>query len=184
MLPLPAPIRRPTEPVDDALEAAAARALEFSRGKAAYRGAPPQAGAIANRVLKPILPARLSLSLHELRLRWREIVGEKLAPMTEPEKIAGGAAGRALTVVASGPAAPFVQHQIPLILERCNLAGADIKSVQIKQGVVRRPSMVNVRPFAAPLSADQERALDASLSGIDSPGLRAALAKLGRAVAR
>ena len=182
MLPKRAPLPRPIGPLDPQLEEAASRALETRRGKATYKGGPPQAGALATRIMRPLIKGgHAGKSLDEIKRQWRDIVGEKLAQMTEPEKLTASAAGRVLTIKVAGPAAPFVQHQTPLLLERCNLAGADLTRLTIKQGVITRPS-ANVRPLAGPLSADAEQLLLASLRDIGNPRRRAALLKLGRQV--
>ncbi len=183
MLPKRAPLPRPLGPLDPQLEEAAARALETRRGKAVYKGGPPQAGALATRIMRPLTKSGQSgKSLDEIKRQWRDIVGEKLAQMTEPEKLTSSTAtGRVLTIKVAGPAAPFVQHQTPLLLERCNLAGADLTRLTIKQGVIARPAG-NVRPLSSPLSADEERLLLASLKDIGNPRLKAALLKLGRQV--
>ncbi len=181
MLPKRPPLPRPDALLDPRLEEAAARALETRRGKAARRGGPPQAGVIASRVVRPLGKPTPGKSIEALRRQWRDIVGEKIALMTEPEKLSGAGGARVLTVKVAGPAAPFIQHQIPLLLERCNLAGADISGVTLKQGVIARPKG-NVRPLSAPLSADEERLLAGALQGAPSPRLRAALLKLGRSM--
>ena len=182
--PLPRPaLPRPEGPLDPQLEAAASQALETRRGKAVYKGGPPQAGALATRIMRPLIKTGQSgKSLDEIRRQWRDIVGEKLAQMTEPEKLtASTATGRVLTIKVAGPAAPFVQHQTPLLLERCNLAGADLAKLTIKQGAIARP-LANVRPLSQPLSADEEALLLASLQAVGSPRLKAALLRLGRSV--
>lgn len=181
--PIPKPaLARPEGPVDARLEAAALAALSQTRGKAVWKGGPPRAGALAAAIVRAKVPPKTGKTLLELKRQWRDIVGDKLAGMTEPEKIARGPAGKTLTVKVAGPAAPFVQHQANLIMERCNLAGADIKGVTIKQGVITKKSVSNVRPLSAPLSADEERILAQSLDAIGSPTLKAALMRLGRAV--
>lgn len=157
------------------------RALEHRRGQAAKRPNPPQAGSIATRIVRPLGKAAAGKSLAALQRQWRDIVGAKIAAMTAPDKLSASSGGRVLTVVVAGPAAPFIQHQIPLILERCNLAGADLKAVQIRQGVIARPAG-NVRPLATPLSADEEQLLASALKTAPSPRLKAALLKLGRAM--
>lgn len=181
--PLPRPaLPRPAGPLDPELEAAAARALEHRRGKPARRGGPPQAGAIVARVLpKGLKKAGVGKSVEALRRQWRAIVGDKLAPLTEPEKIAATPSGRVLTVKVAGPAAPFVQHQIPLLLERCNLAGAELCGITLKQGALARPKG-NVRPLSAPLPADAERLLAAALRPVENDRLKAALLRIGRHV--
>jgi hypothetical protein len=165
------------------MEREAALALEGARARPLRRHAPPQAGALAQKIVAPILAGAREKSIDELKRQWGEIVGEKLAQLSVPEKISRSPQGRILTLKVVGPAAPFVQHQQGLILERCNLAGADLKGLSILQGVVARAKASgNVRPLSQPLSAGEERALAAALADIENPRLRAALMRLGRAV--
>lgn len=177
------PTPRPDGPVDPRLEEAAARALENVRGKAVRPNYTPQAGKLAAAIVRPLLPAKREKSLDELKRQWPEIVGEKLALMTQPEKLSGSGKSRVLTIKVAGPAAPFVQHQQGFLLERCNLAGAALSNISIQQGVIARPTGSNLRPLSKPLSAAEERALAQTLADVDNPKLKAALMRLGRAVA-
>lgn len=181
MLPKRAPLPRPDGPLDPRLEEAAARALESRRGKPVRRPSPPQAGMLAARLVRPMVKGGASAgkSLGELRRHWGDIVGAKDARVTEPEKLTAGRDGRTLVVKVSGPAAPAIQHRLPELLQRCNLAGADLKAIRLQQGVIARP-MGNVRPLSGPLAADQEAVLAAALAPIGSPRLKAALLRLGR----
>lgn len=162
------------------LEARAAAALEHHRGKAQFK-APPQAGALAAKVLRPILPAGAK-SIAEIRRQWTEIVGDKLAQLTYPDKLTKGPDGQVLTLTVAGSAAPFVQHQSPLLVERLRLSGADVVAVTMKQGVVPTRAPANIRPLTVPLSAEAEKALKAALDPIDDDRLKAALLRLGRAM--
>lgn len=171
----PRPLPRPTDSVDPALEAVAARLLEQRRGRPAIRPAPAASSAVSQ-VLAPLLKDQ-GVGLADLKRRWPEIVGEKLAQATSPDKIVGDV----LIVVAAGAIAPFVQHQAPLILDRCKLAGAKVAQVAIRQGSLPKRDHANVRPVRAPLAADQEAALAAQLAHIADPALKAALLRLGRA---
>jgi hypothetical protein len=167
--------------LDPRLEAAATRLLEQRRGRAAI-AAPPRAGGLATSLLAPLLKDR-GVGLGDLRRRWPEIVGERLAGLTQPEKLQAGAEGSVLTVRAHASAAPFVQHQAKLIIERANLAGAKVSALQIKQGApsVRAPS--NVGQVQRPLSPEEEALVLASLARFEPGPLRSALLRLGRAVA-
>lgn len=162
------------------LEARASALLEARRGRAAIK-APPQAGAVAARILKPLIPAG-SKSLAEIKRQWPEIVGEKLAALTAPDKLTKGPDGAVLTLTVAGSAAPFVQHQTPLIMERLKLAGAAVIAVTMKQGALPAKQKPNVRPLTVPLSAEAEKALKSALEPIDDDRLKAALLRLGRAV--
>ncbi|MET0181799.1 MAG: hypothetical protein ABW199_02820, partial [Caulobacterales bacterium] len=88
-----------------------------------------------------------------------------------------------LTLKAPSALAPFIQHQIPLILERCKLAGAAIKTIKVEQGAIPKAAS-NVRSIPRALSPDEERNLAESVGGIEDSALQAALLRLGRAMAR
>lgn len=123
-----------------------------------------------------MLPAG-SLGLSELKRRWGEIAGPPFANKTSPEKLAGGV----LTLRTPSAVAPFVQQQIPLLVERLKLAGAKITSIRIEQR--REPVRpANVRALRKGLSAEQEAALAQALDPISDPSLKSALLRLGRAV--
>jgi hypothetical protein len=173
-----APARRLSAP-DERLEAAATRCLQARRGRKAI-APPPRAAGFAAAIMRPLLKDA-GASLSDLQRSWPEIVGERLAGLTYPEKLQRGDAGAILTVRAHASAAPFVQHQQTLIIERANLAGAGVRALQIKQGALPQRQS-NVRPVSRPLSEDEERALAATLGDIKSDRLRAALMRLGRAV--
>jgi hypothetical protein len=173
-------VARPTDIVAPELEEMALRLLEARRGRA-HRLAPPRAGALAASLLRPLLP-KDGATLAELQRRWTDIVGEKLATMTEPEKLSRTAQGAVLTIRVHAAAAPFVQHQAPLIVERCNLAGAGLKGLQIRHGKLTGRPAPNIALLARPLDATEDGALVAGLDAIGDPKLRAALLRLGRAV--
>lgn len=184
-LPAPTPARA-RDAVRDALaerpdlESRALAALAANRGKAQFRG-PPKAGVVAAKIIKPLIPAGAA-SLTDLKRQWGEIVGEKLAQVTAPDKLTKGPEGLVLTLTVTSSAAPFVQHQTPLILERLRLAGAGVAALTMKQGAVAAKPLVNVRPLSQPLSADAEKALKSALEPIDDDRLKNALLRLGRAM--
>jgi hypothetical protein len=164
---------------DAAAEARAAALLDQKRGRQSIRPTPA-----ASRHLSAVLralPNKASVGVKELKRRWSEIVGERLASGTEPEKLGSGGV---LTVCVSGALAPFVQHQAPLIIERCKLAGANVKSLAIRQGQPAARTRGSVRALPRPLTKAEEGELQASLEGIEAPRLKAALVRLGRAVRR
>jgi hypothetical protein len=159
-------------------EARADEALSRKRGKAAYT-APPTAARHARAVLKPLM-ADSGAGLAELKRRWPEIVGDKLAQASAPEKLAGGT----LTIRAPGAMAPFIQHQAALILDRCALAGAKASKLAIVQGAPSKPAKADKRPELRALTAEEEQALAAELVRLPDGRLRQAVARLGRAVRR
>lgn len=179
MAPPYTPRSRPGPP-DPRFEAAAEQLLRQARGRAQIQPA-PRAGLIAHQVIRPWLKGE-GATLAELKRRWPEIAGEKLAKLTEPEKLTKRGDGQVLTLKAAASAAPFVAHQKPLILERCALAGAKIVDVAIIQGPLGRKSLSNLRPVTAKPTPEQEQALAAGLASVEDNGLKDALMRLGRAL--
>lgn len=137
-------------------------------------------------VARPLLRGR-RFPLLELRGGWRAVVGDRLAAVTAPERLAmpafKGDGGTLTLKVAGGAAALQVQHQTPLVIERCNTflgwpAVARLKLVQA--------------PFAAPdAAADSGSAtagafdeaatpLPQEIAGIADERLRAVLIRLAR----
>ncbi|MFZ4070156.1 MAG: DciA family protein [Caulobacterales bacterium] len=173
--------RRPLSPNPD-WEDDAVALLDQMRGRPVIKG-PPNAGATVSALLKPILPPD-GATLRDLKRRWVEIMGERLAQLTEPEKLVKRETGATLTIRAVASAAPFVQHQAPLLKERCALAGLIVAEITIKQGPLSKPPPANVRPLAKPLSPEEERALAAALASVPDDRLKEALARLARAVAQ
>ncbi|WP_339915374.1 DciA family protein [uncultured Brevundimonas sp.] len=162
--------------------------LSRRRTRPLPRPAPP-----AGRALAPLikqLDEKFGRSAGTLEPRWREIVGDRLARVTRPQKLTcgKGGTGGTLELRVAGPAALLVQHQSEDILARVNLflGPGSVDRLRIAQGPVKpmsdstRPAN-RIRPSATPLPAEQEAALDASLAPAPD-GLKAALQRLGRAV--
>ena len=153
------------------------------------RRPPPPAGKALSGYLKG-LDARFGSAAGPRMLiqRWREIVGETLARRTEPVKLVTGrrGAGATLEVRVDGPAAALIQHQSAEIIARVNLALGEgtVDTLRIVQGPVSAPAAPTKRRKPPPLDAAQEAELSAGLAEPPEGGLKAALLRLGRAVAR
>lgn len=164
---------------DPSLEDGAQRYLAARRGQDAMRPA-PRAMKPAAKVLSPLL-RDIGLTLAELEARWLEIVGDKLAQLTQPEKLSGHEENRTLSLRAHAAVAPLVQHQAGLILERLRLAGADVMKLKILHGApLKRPA--NVASLRRSLDPSEARLLEIGLEPIQDAALRAALHRLGLAV--
>lgn len=111
---------------------------------------------------------------------WALVVGDKLAEVCLPEKLARDGA---LTVRVSPAFALELQHLEPKILER--IAGffghRAVSRLKLRQGAVAPPD-VGLRREPRPLSAAEDLALGERLAGVEDDALRAALDRLGRAV--
>lgn len=165
----------PALAADPQAETRAALALNGQRGRTTWSAA-PRAGKAAARVLKPLIPAA-GMGLGELQRRWGDIAGDSFARAT-PEKLVAGT----LTLRAPGALAPFLQQQVPLLIERLKVAGAKIKAVKIEQRTAAPVRSGNVRRLKTPLAPSEEMALSEALDPVADPGLKAALMRLGRAV--
>ncbi|MBD3835456.1 DciA family protein [Brevundimonas sp.] len=167
-------------------EAEAREILSRRRTRPAPRPA-PRAGKALTPLIKK-LDAQFGRGAGALEPRWREIVGDRLARVTRPQKLTKGRGGQpgVLELRVAGAAALLVQHQSEEILARVNLFLGDgaVGKLRIAQGPVKpvaepvqRPA---ARPKAAPLPAAAEAELAASIAQAPE-ALKAALARLGRA---
>lgn len=156
--------------------------LAQRRGKEARR-ASPSAAAAAAKVMRPLF-RDVGLSLREIDSRWVELAGPQLAAATRPEKLSGSGSARTLTIKVHPAAAVLLQHQQPLLLERLRLAGAEVQRLALVQGwPAPRATPASARPSPV-TSGDQPQTqgLLEALQAIDHGPLRAALARLGKAV--
>ncbi|MBI1359756.1 MAG: DUF721 domain-containing protein [Alphaproteobacteria bacterium] len=159
-------------------EAALAR-LSETRAIPAYRSAHPVSRALT-RALAPLLK-QAGPAPGTLAARWPEIVGERLAAVTEPVKVSPGRGGATLTIRAPSAAAPMIQHAADHIIQRVNLTGAaSVKTLKIIQTSARtKPAAAAV---SAPLGRAERADLERRLDGVEAPAIRKALAELGEAV--
>ncbi len=160
---------------DPQAETRAAQALNGKRGRGSWSAA-PRAGKAAAKLLKPLIP-QSSMGVAELKRRWGDIAGDSFARAT-PEKLVAGT----LTLRAPGALAPFLQQQVPLLIERLKMAGARIKAVKIEQRAASKPRPANVGPLKGPLTPIEDSALSKTLEPVSDPGLKSALMRLGRAL--
>ena len=174
-------MRRPLPTESEAREILARR-----RTRPQLRPPPPAGKSLAPLIKK--LDAQFGRGAGALEPRWVEIVGERLARVSRPQKLTKGrgAAAGTLELRVVGAAALLVQHQSEDILQRVNLflgAGA-VDKLRIAQGPVKpladTPTQPKRRSAPPPLPAHQEAALKASVA--DAPdGLKGSLERLGRA---
>lgn len=148
----------------------------------------PKAGRALQRLIKE-LDAKFGRGASALEPRWTEIVGERLARVTRPQKLTKGrgGAGGTLELRVAGPAALLVQHQSEDILQRVNLflGPGSVDKLRIAQGPVKPPvgltRPARLQTPARPLPAHQEAALKAAIAEAADP-LKGPLERLGRAV--
>ena len=118
--------------------------------------------------------------------RWAEIVGPRIAKISEPESIrfpAGKKSGGTLSLTVANGHQPMVQHMLPDIIERVNrfFGYEAVAKVAIRAGEVasrepeRRPPPANLRPIPTDLGD--------SLRDIGDPELRAVLEAMAQGLA-
>lgn len=142
---------------------------------------------LATDLLDPVLRRRAGLSI-DLVQSWAEIVGERLAERTRPEKIAWPRRAHeddpfepaTLIIACSGPAALHVQHETSEIIARANafLGFNAIGRVRIVQKAVNLPRP-HKRPAARALSEPERQRLAQLTDHIEDEGLRDSLERLG-----
>jgi hypothetical protein len=153
------------------------RSLSWSRPLADLVGA----------AMDPVL-ARHGFSESDIVLYWDDIVGERLAAMSEPVKLrwppprthrTAVAEPATLVVRVEGGFALEMQHLTDVVIERVNahVGWRCVGRVALKQGpLTRRPR--DARPRTVP-SAAARAAAEAHVRGIGEPDLQQALARLG-----
>lgn len=161
--------------------------LSRKRTRPAPRPAPKAGRALQGLIRE--LDQKFGRGAGGLEPRWREIVGDRLAKVTRPQKLTKNrdGSGGTLELRVAGPAALLVQHQSEDILQRVNLflGPGSVTKLRIAQGPVKpladAQTPVKRAPKAAPLSAAAEAELKASV-GDAADALRGPLERLGRAV--
>jgi hypothetical protein len=161
---------------DPVLENLATAYLSAKRGKQQWAG-PPNLARLATRIL-PQDERRAGVGIAQLQARWREIVGEKIASISQPDLIKG----ETLVIKVVAAAAPMMAMRSDEIIGLVRLAG----SGKIKKlSFVRAPLTKSVAPppkrTKPPLNAMAQRALDARLALVETPALKAALKHLADA---
>ena len=111
--------------------------------------------------------------------RWREIVGDKLADVTQPAMIrfpAGQKAGGTLHLTISGAHAPMLQHVTPDLIAAVNrfFGYAAIVSIRMTHGQVTPAPAVQQPAMLKPIPAE----LGDSLRDIGDPELRTVLERM------
>jgi hypothetical protein len=138
-------------------------------------------GVAVSRLAAPIVARRGGGVLARLKAEWGTIIGRDWAEVTWPNAL--GRDGVLKLRTASG-AALELQHHAPLIIERINLFFG--RHVIARLSLVQGPlplAPARGGPIIRPMTPSEADALDARLCEVADPELRAALARLGRAVA-
>ncbi|MDF1601238.1 DciA family protein [Mesorhizobium sp. YIM 152430] len=152
-------------------------------------GAQPVAD-LATRILDPVLKKRAGISVALIQ-SWEEIVGERIASASRPEKIVWPRRmgendpfePATLVVACEGMAALALQHETGEVIGRVNgfLGFSAVGRIRIVQKPVAVDTVLK-RPGPAKLDGRQEAHLKSVTAQIEDDGLRAALERLGAEV--
>jgi hypothetical protein len=155
------------------------------------RGNAIAVGDLATQLLDPLLRRRAGMSI-ALVQSWDEIVGERLADMSRPEKIAWPRRATeddpfepaTLIIACEGVAAMRIQHETGEIISRVNafLGFAAVGRIRIVQKQLVRQEKPRAQQ-ATPLSDGDAARIDRLVEGIENEKLRASLVRLGHAIA-
>ncbi len=195
-----------TQPQGSAPKSASPKSA--SSRPASRHSVPPEAGrqwgmralaASIARVAKPALRRR-GLAAGRVVADWPEIVGAELAAQCLPERLVsdgpghgatgpGGAKrGGVLHIRVAGPLATELQHLEPLVIEKINtyFGYRAVERLRLIQGPMpdRPPRPAPAEPARDSTMGEADRAeIEARLGTMADGALRAALGRLGRAVA-
>lgn len=137
------------------------------------------------KVARPALRKR-GLAAAKILTDWPQIVGAELARQSMPERLSRsrGGHGGVLLIRVGGPLAVELQHLEPLVIEKINtyFGYRAVERLKLVHGPVPAPVEVPA-PAARTLDPAEEAEIDARLEAVGDNDLRAALARLGRAVA-
>lgn len=156
----------------------------------ARRGNAVPVSDVVSRILDPVLRKRTGMSIALIQ-SWEEIVGERLAAKSRPEKIQWGRRPdenapyepATLVIACEGIAALHIQHETTEIIARANafLGYGAIGRVRIVQKPVIDTARAKPRP-PRDLTPEERSRLTKTVAGVEDDGLRQALERLGASV--
>jgi len=158
-----------------------ARYLETQRGRPQAR--PPRTAGIAvGRVVRP-LAKKFGSGTTDLDRHWPQIVGDRWAKISKPERFTGGRDGRTLIISAPGAAASLIMASSGPIIERLNgfLGEGSVARIKVVQRAMKTPLKTKSKPLPPRgLTPSEAKELQSGLENVTHSGLRDALEKLGR----
>jgi hypothetical protein len=137
-------------------------------------------GLTVSKLAAPIVARRGGGCLVRLKADWAAIVGQEWALVAWPAALGRDGVLKLRTVPT---AAIELQHRAPLLIERINLyfGRPAVARLVLVQGLLPHAmALSGIAPRLPP--PDEAKTLDRRFEGIVDPDLRAALARLGKAV--
>ncbi|MBV8335610.1 MAG: DUF721 domain-containing protein [Alphaproteobacteria bacterium] len=137
-------------------------------------------GVAVSTLAMPIISKRGGGVLVRLKAHWATIIGDEFASTSWPSALGRDGALKLRTAPA---AALELQHRAPLLIDRINLffGRTVVNRLVLVQGPLPTDSPPT-RPGLRSLAANEVAELDLKLAEIADPELRAALARLGKAM--
>jgi hypothetical protein len=173
--PVPPPSRLNPN-LDPLTESLATSWLSQKRGKPQWSG-PPTLAKLATKIL-PQTERSGGVGVTQLQARWSEIVGEKIASISQPDLIKG----ETLVIKVAAAAAPLMAMRSEEIIGLVRLAGAvKIKKLTFIRAPLTKPQVSKPAKSKRPLNAQEQRELDQKLQNVVQEDLKAALKRLADA---
>lgn len=167
--------------IDLSLEGLATAYLSAKRGKPMRKGPPNLASLTAQ--LIPVQERVSGVGVAQLRARWGEIVGEKIATICQPDIIKGDT----LVIKVMAAAAPMLAMRRDEIIGLVRLAGSSkVRKLSFVRAPMSKPTPKDGHIATKPrrlssMDAAEQRALDIKLQAVASQDLRTALRRLADA---
>ena len=166
----------PKAHLDPLTETLATSWLSARRGKGQWAG-PPTLAKLTTRIL-PQNERSGGVGVAQLQARWSEIVGEKIATISQPDLIKG----ETLVVKVAAAAAPLLAMRSEEIIGLVRLAGAaKIKKLTFIRAPLTKATPTKAAKAKRPLDALEQRELDQKLQLVVQDDLKAALKRLADA---
>lgn len=153
-------------------------------------GNPVPVSDVATGILDPVLRKRAGISIGLVQ-SWEEIVGQRLAASSRPEKIQWPRRMNeddpfepaVLVIACEGLAALHLQHQTGEVVSRVNafLGFNAIGRIRIVQKPLTHAAS-KPRPVVRPLSGSEKAKLAGVVAPVEDEGLRASLERLGATI--
>ena len=144
---------------------------------------------LAGRIINPVA-AKRGFATSDLIAAWPDIIGQRFAGSTRPERITWPPqdpdAPGVLVLKVDGPTAVLIQHELDQVVERVNdfMGYRAVGRVRLVQGPVGPAGAATPGTVEQPtLAEDRQAELDQALSDVEPESeLRRALNRLGRGV--
>jgi len=170
------------KPISRENRADIAKYLESQRGRPQAKPV-RSAGVAASKVMRP-LSKKFGSGASALNEHWSQIVGQRWAKISKPERFTGGRDGRTLIIRAPGAAASLIMASSGPIIDRLNgfLGESSVARIRVVQGQIKTEAYTPPPLPHRGLTPTEENTLQSGLADMPEDSLKQALKKLGRGV--